>query len=142
MSFEFTGAVGEHYVLSQLLLRNIESYLAVKANQKGFDIVALIGEDKKVVRIEVKTRDLNSGSTNNSFSINSEIADFLIIVIIENSDLDLRTFVIPTHLIEEMKEGRKQLSTSKTVNGKSQIRDDKLFLSCENNWEPLLFHFN
>lgn len=138
MSFEYTGAVGEHYVLSQLLLRNIESYLAVKANQKGFDIIALIGEDKNIVRIEVKTRDLNSGSTNNSFAVSAEAADFLIIVLIENSNLDLRTFVIPIGEVEQLKEGKKQLSTSKTVNGKSQIRDDDQFLSYENNWKALL----
>lgn len=138
MNFDFTGAVGEHYVLSQLLLRNIESYLAIKANQKGFDIVALIGEDKRIVRIEVKTRDLNSGSTNNSFPMNTDNSDFLIIVLIENSNLDLRTFIIPSHEVEQLKEGKIQLSTSKRVKGKSFIRDDELFLSYEDNWDAIV----
>ena len=142
MKLKYTGAVGEHYVLSQLLLRNIEAYLAVKANQKGFDIVAMNSKGTGFSRIEVKAQNLLSGSTNNSFSLDSFNADFLIVVIIEGIERPLRSFIFTRDQIPYLLEGNKHLKTSEIKDGMPQVYSGELFLQGEHNWEIISNSFN
>ena len=73
------GKYGEYRVLACLLENDIEAYPAIKTNQKDYDITAVLNSSK-VVRIQVKSTQLNNKSTNNSIDVEKSY-DFLVIVV-------------------------------------------------------------
>ncbi len=81
---KYIGKYGEYRVLACLLERDIEAYQAIKANQADYDLTAIL-ESSKVVRIQVKSTELNNKSTNNSIKV-GEGFEFLVAVIFNGSD--------------------------------------------------------
>ena len=63
-------------ILSQEI--NVDICVPVFANQEGFDLV--VAHQNRFLRIQVKTTELNNGSTNNVQKINLSRFDILIIV--------------------------------------------------------------
>lgn len=59
---QYLGSYGEHAVLAELLKADFESYLAIKANQKEYDITVVLNKNS-VKRIQVKSTILQDGST-------------------------------------------------------------------------------
>jgi hypothetical protein len=78
---KFSGKYGEYLVLSNLLERDMEAYLALRHNQSDYDITVITAATR-VVRIQVKTAELANKATNNPFDIDRKY-DFLVAVIIE-----------------------------------------------------------
>ncbi|MUK32169.1 hypothetical protein GNP44_19055 [Aliivibrio fischeri] len=79
---KYIGKYGEHLVLSQLLKRNIEAYLAIKSNQEDYDIT-VITDNKSVKRVQVKATELHNKNTNNSITGIEKDYDYLVLVVIE-----------------------------------------------------------
>jgi len=71
---KYIGKLGEYYVLASLLRENIEAYAAIKTNQPDYDITA-ISKNRKILRIQVKSTELNNKSTNNPVCTSPEIVD-------------------------------------------------------------------
>lgn len=76
---KYLGKFGEYRVLACLLERDVEAYQAIKINQTGYDLTAVLNSSK-VVRIQVKSTELDNKSTNNSICV-GEGFDFLVIVV-------------------------------------------------------------
>lgn len=132
IELNYIGKYGEYIVLSELLRKNIEAYQAIKNNQNDYDITAIIN-NKKIVRIQVKTTTLENKSTNNSLNINN-VYDILIIVII--------TYNTPNFYILTREEAlaaqnfNKKLGIVKIRNKKFFVRDE--ILLCENRWDKII----
>lgn len=92
MTMKYLGKFGEYQVLTQLLARNIEAYLAINVNQHSYDITAIL-ESGKVLRIQVKATELDNKVTNNKISKLNKNYDFLVLVV-ALSDKSSRYFVL------------------------------------------------
>ncbi|EKO3849809.1 hypothetical protein M0357_004975 [Vibrio harveyi] len=79
---EYIGKFGEHFVLSELLKRDVESYLAINSNQKNYDITVVL-DDLSVKRIQVKATELQNDSTNNAITGTKKKYDYLILVVVD-----------------------------------------------------------
>ena len=80
---KYIGKAGEYRVLARLLERDVEAYPAIKINQTGYDITAVL-RSGKVVRIQVKSTELDNRSTNNSVNVGDGF-DFLVVVIFDGN---------------------------------------------------------
>ena len=76
------GKYGEYRVLARLLANDIEAYPAIKTNQKDYDITAVLSETK-IVRIQVKSTELNNKSTNNAIDGIDKDYHYLVVVVVE-----------------------------------------------------------
>jgi len=117
---KYIGKYGEYIVLSSLLKKDIESYLAIKTNQDDYDIT-VINKNSKILRIQVKTTELNNKSTNNSISGTDKQYDFLVLVII--SDID-EVYIIPKEDVAQLQDNSKQLGTTFQKNKKYQVKNE------------------
>ena len=78
---EYIGKYGEHRVLACLLERDVEAYQAIKINQAEYDLTVVLNPSR-VVRIQVKSTELNNRSKNNSINV-GEGFDFLVVVVFD-----------------------------------------------------------
>ncbi len=117
---KYIGKYGEYIVLSSLLKKDIEAYLAIKTNQDDYDIT-VINKNGKILRIQVKTTELNNKSTNNSITGTDKQYDFLVLVIVSNID---EIFIIPKNDVVNLQDKNKQLGTTFKENKKSQVKNE------------------
>ena len=133
---ENIGKYGEYRVLAVLLERDVEAYLAIKDNQKDYDITAILGPSK-VVRIQVKSTELDNKSNNNSINRIDEMKafDFLVIVIFDG----MRTanfYVLTKDEAIAAKGEMKRLSVTRQESGKFYVKDE---IYCHKDcWEKIL----
>ena len=126
---KYIGRYGEYIVLSSLLKRDVEAYLAIKTNQDDYDIT-VINSKNKILRIQVKTTELNNKSTNNSISGTDKKYDFLILVIVSSCN---EIYILPKDDVERIKGQSKQLGTTFQKNGTFEVKEEiKLF---KDKWE-------
>lgn len=83
---KFIGKFGEYLALTRLLEHEIEAYPAIKSNQDSYDLTA-ISMSGRVVRIQVKTTELNNKSTNNTIGSLAREFDFLVAVVVRGDRL-------------------------------------------------------
>ena len=86
---KFIGKFGEYLVLTRLLENEVEAYPAIKVNQDSYDLTA-ISKSGRIVRIQVKSTDLNNKSTNNTIGALAREFDFLVVVVVPVSYTHLR----------------------------------------------------
>lgn len=79
---KYSGKYGEYRVLAHLLELDVEAYPAIKTNQHDYDITAVLSASQ-VVRIQVKTTELNNRSTNNVIDRVDKNYDYLVVVIVD-----------------------------------------------------------
>lgn len=129
---ENIGTYGEYIVLAELLKRNIESYIALKKNQEDYDITTLV--NNKIVRIQVKSTELNNKSTNNAIKGVDKNYDFLIILIYEQERNNF--FVLSKQDVEAILENNgKMIYITKKENSKKAIR--KKIEEHRNQWDKI-----
>lgn len=128
---KYIGKYGEHLVLSELLKRDIEAYLAIKSNQDDYDITAII--DNNIVRIQVKTTELENQSTNNSIGNLNKNYNFLVLVVISKSSTQM--FILSKEEVLLEKGDNKDLSVTQNKGGKPSIKEN--IQQYENLWEKI-----
>jgi hypothetical protein len=131
-NMEYIGKYGEHYALLNLLQRDIESYMAVKATQDAYDITVVLSQSC-VKRVQVKATELQNKNTNNSISGTEKKFDYLVLVVVDN-DIP-RAFILTKE--EAYKERRisKKFSVSCKENGSFKVKNS--LLKYENQWEKI-----
>lgn len=127
------GKYGEYRVLACLLERDIEVYQAININQPDFDLTAILSKEN-VVRIQVKSTELNNKATNNAIDRIDKEYDFLIVVIFEGKGI-ARFFIMSKAEVMSIKGNNKQLGVTQQRNKKSQVKD--ALLPYENKWEKI-----
>lgn len=130
---KYVGKYGEYRVLACLLEQDVEAYLAIKTNQSGFDLTAILANGK-VVRIQVKSTELNNKSTNNSIDRIDKEYDFLVVVIVAD-DKTVRFFVMSKTEAMSAKGSNKQLGATQQRDKKFQVKE--ALLPYENQWKKI-----
>ncbi len=126
-----SGTLAEHHVMLELLKNNIEAYFALKKNQEDYDITAIINE--KIIRIQVKSTQLNNKCTNNTVKIGNLLFDYLVVVVYE--DIVPRFFILSREDVKNIKGKNKQLSISQ--NNLKSYTIKREYLEFENKWNKL-----
>ncbi|STQ90838.1 hypothetical protein [Iodobacter fluviatilis] len=124
------GSFGEYVTLSELLRRDIEAYPAILKNQEDYDITVIVSASK-VVRLQVKTTELQNNSTNNSVKGTDKNYDFLVLVVIDNENV--KFYVIPKKKVDDIRFNSVDLSVSRK-NGSSYCVKN-CFNDFENKWD-------
>ncbi|ENG7521898.1 hypothetical protein ABVD55_005134 [Vibrio harveyi] len=106
---EYIGKFGEHFVLAQLLKRDVESYLAIKSNQEDYDITVVL-KDLTVKRLQVKATDLQNKNKNNATDITNKGYDYLVLVVIDGSKT--KTYVMTKDEVENLRDKKPKLYVS------------------------------
>jgi len=119
---KFIGKFGENLVLTRLLENDIEAYPAIKVNQDSYDLTA-IPASKRVLRIQVKTTELNNKSTNNTIGSLAREFDYLVIVIVRGERL-ADCYVLTLAEAHALRGDSKQLGVSRKVGGKSVVKSE------------------
>ncbi len=127
------GKYGEYRVLACLLEEDIEAYQAINVTQPDFDITAILREEK-VVRIQVKSTDLNNKATNNAIDRIDKIYDFLVVVIFEGKG-KARFFVMSKAEAMAVKGSSKQLGVTQQRKKCFQVKD--ALLPFEGQWHKI-----
>lgn len=101
----FICNAGEHYVMAELLKREITAALAPR-NAPAFDILAAKGN--KTARIRVKTKSESQETwqyavkkTGLIFKDFSENGDFTVLVNLADDTKNLKFYIIPTKIVEK-----------------------------------------
>lgn len=133
---ENIGRYGEYRVLAVLLENDVEAYLAIKDNQKDYDITAILCPSK-VVRIQVKSTELHNRSTNNSINRidGTKGFDFLVIVIFDSKST-AHFYVLTRDEAIKAKGEKKRLSVTCQKSGTSYVKDE--ISRYENCWGKIL----
>lgn len=127
------GKYGEYRVLACLLERDIEIYQAINITQPNFDLTAILN-NKKVVRIQVKSTELHNEATNNAIGKINKIYDVLVVVIFEDEGSS-RFFIMSKDEAMEEKGDCKQLGVTQQRNKQSQVKES--LVKYENKWETI-----
>jgi hypothetical protein len=130
---KYVGKYGEYRVLACLLEQDIEAYPAIKTNQPDFDLTAIL-QSGKVVRVQVKSTELNNKSTNNAIDRIDKEYDFLVVVIVGERKAT-RFFVMSKSEALAAKGGSKQLGTTQQRQKEFQVKD--VLVPHENQWEKI-----
>lgn len=103
---KFIGNAGEHYVMGELLKRQILAALTPR-DTPGIDILA--SNNGKTARIRVKTKSegmkvwhWNTKKDGTIFLDLQEQGDFVVLVNLALNVQDMEFFVIPTNLVEQL----------------------------------------
>lgn len=133
---QYIGKYGEYRVLACLLEEEVEAYPAIKTNQPDFDLTAVVPSGK-VVRIQVKSTDLNNRSTNNAIDRIDKNYDFLVVVIVSNEQhkRSARFFVMSKAEALHAKGTNQQLGTTQQRSKRFQVKD--VLLPYEGKWEKI-----
>lgn len=119
---KYIGPIGEWLVMTELLKRDIEAYLAILENQKDYDIT-VVTKNSNILRLQVKTTELQNKSTNNTIKIQGANYNFLILVVIlSNGETDF--YIIPKAKVGQIMGKSKQLSLSKKSGNKYIIKEE------------------
>lgn len=118
---EYIGKYGEYRVLACLLERDVEAYQALKVNQADYDITAVLNA-RKVVRIQVKSTELQNKSTNNSINV-GEGFHFLVIVAVDEDGKAEFYVMSRCEALDAMGENQKLSLTQKDTNGNYRVRE-------------------
>lgn len=127
------GKYGEYRVLASLLERDIEVYQAINLNQPDFDLTAVLNE-KKIIRIQVKSTELNNKATNNAIDRIDKKYDFLVVVIFEGMG-KARFFIMTKAEAMKEKGESKQLGVTQRRNKKSEVKS--CLLDYEDKWDKI-----
>lgn len=147
------GNAGEHYVMAELLKRDIIAALAPR-NSPGFDILATNPND--TVRIRVKTKseqyDVWQYMTKKDgiiFRFLQDEKDFTVLVHLAHDIGNMRFFVVPTKIINKWlfqdfeewlripgRGGRMHAADNKKKNLSYRKHEEEL-MSYENRWDNL-----
>lgn len=119
---EFIGKFGEYVALSRLLQHEIEAYPAIKVNQDSYDITAILAS-KKVLRIQVKARELGNDSTNNTLGKIRTPFDFLVIVVYKKAE-GAACYVLTASEVAKLQGSAKELGISSRKGGIPAVRDE------------------
>lgn len=130
---KYVGKYGEYRVLACLIEQNIEAYPAIMTNQPDFDLTAILASGK-VVRIQVKSTELNNKSTNNAITRIDKQYDFLVVVIV-GEERATRFFVMTRAEALVAKGDNKQLGTTQMLKKEFQVKD--YLLLHENKWDKI-----
>jgi len=129
---EYIGKYGEHFAILNLLQRDIESYLAIKANQDNYDITVVLNKNT-VKRIQVKATDLQNKNTNNSISGTEKNFDYLILVVVDEETT--RAFVLTKEETDLERGSAVKFSCSYKDDGVYRIKPS--LLEHENKWDKI-----
>lgn len=132
---KYVGKYGEYRVLACLLEQDVEAYLAIKTNQPDFDLTAILASGR-VVRIQVKSTELNNKSTNNAIERVEKEYDFLVVVVVGENKAT-RFFVMTRAEALAAKGSNKQLATTQQRQKKFQVKDS--LLPHENQWDKIIY---
>ena len=129
---EYIGKYGENFVLLKLLERDIESYMAIKANQEDYDITVVLSNDS-VKRVQVKATELQNKNTNNSIFGTEKNYDYLVLVIVDSENV--RAFVLTKEEADRERGSAKMFSCSYSESGKYYIKE--CLKQYENCWDKI-----
>ncbi|MEC5208317.1 hypothetical protein QF022_003273 [Vogesella perlucida] len=129
---KYIGKYGEYRVLACLLEQDVEVYQAIKTNQADYDLTVVLSPSK-VVRIQVKSTELNNKSTNNPIDVDKEF-DFLVVVILDENG-STKFYVMSKNEAVEAKGTSKKLGTTKMKDGKYYVKNE--IAAHENQWEKI-----
>lgn len=132
---KYVGKYGEYRVLACLLEQDVEAYLAIKTNQPDFDLTAILASGR-VVRIQVKSTELNNKSTNNAIERVEKEYDFLVVVVVGENKAT-RFFVLTREEALAAKGSNKQLATTQQRQKKFQVKDT--LIPHENQWDKIIY---
>ena len=124
------GKYGEYRVLASLLERDIEAYQAININQNDFDLTVVLSQ-KHVVRVQVKSTELNNKATNNAIARIDKQYDFLVIVIFEGQG-SARFFVMSRAEAIGLRGVSKQLGVTQISSGAPEVKPS--LLPFEDQW--------
>lgn len=130
-----SAAIGEYFVLGELLKKGAEAYLAHGETQKDWDIV--IVHENGTKRVQVKTIDWPSRcAVNGKFKGNF---DFLVVVLLDTKKPRSRFFVFQHQVIEPLLSSYNE----KRAGGKRTLTMSEKAVSgdlaqYEDNWSTLL----
>ena len=124
------GSFGEYATLSELLRNDIEAYPAISKNQEDYDITVIVSTSN-VVRLQVKTTELQNKSTNNSIKGTDKEYGFLVLVVIDNENTEF--YVIPKNKVDEIRNNSVDLSVSQKIGCSKRVRD--CFSAYKNKWD-------
>lgn len=125
------GKYGEYLVLANLLERDIEAYQAINVNQPDFDITVILNKNS-VIRLQVKSTELNNKATNNAISGIEKDYDILIVVIFLGNGKS-RFFIMSKKEAMDIKGNNKLFGVSQKENGKAVVK--KALLKHEDCWD-------
>jgi hypothetical protein len=132
---QYIGKYGEYRVLASLLEEGVEAYPAIKTNQPDFDLTAIVPSGK-VVRIQVKSTELNNKSTNNAIDRIDKNYDFLVVVIVSNEhQRTARFFIMSKSEAMQAKGTNQQLGTTQQRTKVFQVKE--VLLPYENLWKNI-----
>ena len=111
-----------YLVLTRLLENEVEAYPAIKVNQDSYDLTA-ISKSGRIVRIQVKSTDLNNKSTNNTIGALAREFDFLVVVVVHG--VRSADCYVLTHLEAQTLRGTsKHLGISRKTNSRSEVKSE------------------
>lgn len=130
---KYIGKYSELLVLTKLLEHDYEAYMAVKVNQDDYDLTVIL-EDDRVIRIQVKSTDLNNTGTNNViYGIDKEY-DYLILVVVDQNT-KTRIFIMTKDEALIIKGNSAGLGATRQENKKFLVKTE--FLDHEDKWQKL-----
>ena len=130
---KYPGKYGEYLVLLNLLKRNLEAYLAIKANQDDYDITLVLNESC-VKRIQVKTTEVQNRATNNSHYGTDKNYDYLILVMIDNG-ID-RIFILTKEEATKERGSSKLFGTTQIKSKVSYVKES--IIKYEECWYKII----
>lgn len=119
---KYSGKLGEYVVLARLLANEIEAYPAIKTNQDSYDLTAILMSNR-IVRIQVKTTQLNNLSTNNTIGDLKREFDFLVIVVMISKQ-DSECYVLTRSEAHALRGSSTQFGISRKVKGTSLVKSE------------------
>jgi hypothetical protein len=126
-------AIGEYFVLGELLKRNVEAYLAHGATQKSWDVVIFTGHSTK--RVQVKTIDWpTQKAVNGTFSG----FDYLVVVLLDRNNPRSRFFIFAHPELDALLSSPIERRGDKRTLTMSHIALTSRFSSHEDNWDILI----
>ncbi|KOO01800.1 hypothetical protein AKJ17_18615 [Vibrio nereis] len=132
---EFIGKFGEHFVLAELLRRNIESYLAIKSNQENYDITVVL-KDLVVKRLQVKSTNLQNDSTNNATDITDKGYDYLVLVVVDVGET--KTYIMTKSEVDHIRDNKSKLYVSQKSKEKGCYVVRPSFESHLERWDKIV----
>lgn len=149
-----SGVCGEYYVLSQLLRKGYEAYLAQGSTHKGWDIIVFF--NKTIKKVQVKTLQWEDSKVVQG-NFKDKDFDFLVIVTLnrsfENKVIAYDSLIIPrANVTEKKKSGAKlfineNIQFSKIVKGNPQQtitlttlyseENSKIYTKYKNKWSKI-----
>ena len=107
-------------VLACLLERDIEAYQAININQNDFDLTVVLSPTR-VVRVQVKSTELNNKATNNAIDRIDKQYDYLVVVIFGDKEAPV-FFVMSKAEAMQLKGINKQLGVTQITSKVPEVK--------------------